>query len=167
VTTYTPPAALPNTHRHTPKPGRMELRKYFSGATLRHPSANQASERPPPDPHVLHHQLYAHQEAFVHQSGPSQGPPTGCCCLSLTLGARSPLAREQTPLWLATAAWSNDWDEGLIRKEACRRLCWGALALAAGHTSYASAVTGSCLDLTITNSANVSIFILRCARMDG
>jgi hypothetical protein len=158
VTTYAPPAALPGAHRHTLSPGRTELRKHFYGATRTPPSTIQASEPLLPDPRALHHQLYAHQEAVAQRTGPSLATPTGCSCLSLSLGARSPLAREQTPMWLATAGWSNDWDEGLVRKEACRRVCWSALAIAAGHTSYASAVTGSGLDLAVTNPTNVGIF---------
>jgi hypothetical protein len=128
VTTYATPAPLP------PGPGgpvvQAELQRAHYGAHEAHVSNPGSVTRA--------HRL------------------EGCSCQSFSLGVRSPLAREQTPLWLSAPAWSDDWSEGEVRKESCRRLCWSALSLAAGHTSYASAITGNGLDLAITNPANVS-----------
>jgi hypothetical protein len=142
VTTYQPPAALPPARAAKEHPG-----------AARTPPPPRAPE---PDPRLVPPAFYAQQQPTAQLGG-----RTPCACAALSLGARSPLAREQTPMWLATDGWSNDWDEGQVRKEACRRLCWSALGLAAGHTSYASAVTGAGQDLTITNPANVGSMLIR------
>jgi hypothetical protein len=62
-------------------------------------------------------------------------------------------------MWKATPAWNDSFSEAEIRKESCRRLCWSAMALAAGHVNYA-AVSGASrstgLDLFVSDPANVA-----------
>jgi hypothetical protein len=95
------------------------------------------------------------------QLNASKGIPSGCFCLSFTLGSQSPPSRENTPLWWFTPAWPTSLD-GDVRKESCRRLCWSAIALAAGHTSYSSASRLKSPTLLMANPANVCmVSILR------
>ncbi|KDQ25577.1 hypothetical protein PLEOSDRAFT_1044583 [Pleurotus ostreatus PC15] len=63
----------------------------------------------------------------------------GCSCNSYTLATRWPASMEHVPLWAYTPAWDESWDEGQIRRESCRRLCWSAMTLAAGFISYMTA----------------------------
>lgn len=118
-----------------------------------------------PTPRGVYRQLqsleHTHAARGAHGVLSAPAPPSElrahapCACVQLSLGASSPLAQEHTPMWMATARWSDNWSEAEVRKESCRRLCWSTLALAAGHTSYASANTGNGLDLSITNPVNV------------
>ncbi len=62
-----------------------------------------------------------------------------CSCDEISLGRNWPEAHSQVPLWVATPAWNREWSEGEIKKEECRRLCWSALMLFSGHTSYVAA----------------------------
>lgn len=87
----------------------------------------------------------------------SQYPLKGCSCSSMTLGQRWPAAYEHTPLWVTTPAWDDNWSEAEVRKEGCRRLCWSALALIAGHTSYATAEKRIPPELFLREPANVSL----------
>jgi len=81
----------------------------------------------------------------------------GCSCHQITLGEKWRSAAEHAPLWGATPAWDDSWTEGEIRKESCRRLCWSAMTLAAGHISYTTAHRSQCLDLFISDPANYAI----------
>lgn len=78
-----------------------------------------------------------------------------CDCAALSLGHRWPGAFEHTPLWLSTPAWDENWTEGEIKKESCRRLCWSTVILAAGISSYTTAYKADALDLFITEPSNV------------
>lgn len=80
----------------------------------------------------------------------------GCSCNSYTLATRWPASMEYVPLWAYTPAWDESWDEGQIRRESCRRLCWSAMTLAAGFISYMTAHKVAPLDLFIADPANVS-----------
>ncbi|KAI0305926.1 hypothetical protein B0F90DRAFT_1694580 [Multifurca ochricompacta] len=82
---------------------------------------------------------------------------TGCSCDELSLGCQWPEAQRQVPLWVATPAWNRDWSEGEVKKEECRRLCWSALMLVSGHTSYAAAVNWRRPDLFMVEPSNYSI----------
>lgn len=84
----------------------------------------------------------------------------GCNCLRFTLGKHCPSSSDYAPMWGLTPAWDEDWSEGDIRKESCRRLCWSSMILAAGHISYTTAQRSQGLDLFIADPANVSIFSL-------
>lgn len=86
--------------------------------------------------------------------------PAACHCASLTLKASWEGTDEHAPLWHATPAWNDVWSESEIRKESCRRLCWSAMTLAAGHTIYASPGSRPTPGLFLTDPANVSIFDL-------
>ncbi|KAF5330254.1 hypothetical protein D9758_014443 [Tetrapyrgos nigripes] len=107
-------------------------------------------------------------ESTVHEGNPYPAsaysvPPTsptltnGCSCLSLTLGQLWPTSLEHTPMWAPTPAWDESWTEADIRRESCRRLCWSAISLAAGHVSYAMASHSHGLDLFIADPANFSL----------
>lgn len=80
----------------------------------------------------------------------------GCSCQQITLGGHWLSAAEHAPLWGSTPAWDDSWTEGEIRKESCRRLCWSSMTLAAGYISYTTAHRSECLDLFISDPANVS-----------
>ncbi|EGN98357.1 hypothetical protein SERLA73DRAFT_123675 [Serpula lacrymans var. lacrymans S7.3] len=78
----------------------------------------------------------------------------GCSCASLSLGQRWSGASEHTPLWLSTPAWDENWTDGEIRKESCRRLCWSALMLTAGHSSYTNSCNRLGPELFLVEPAN-------------
>lgn len=82
-------------------------------------------------------------------------PEKGCSCHLFTLGGQWPPFQDHAPLWNATPAWDESWSEAEIRKESCRRLCWSAIILAAGHISYTTAHRSQNLDLFIADPANV------------
>jgi len=86
---------------------------------------------------------------------------SGCSCATLTLGKHWPSSLEHTPMWTSTPAWDPSWTEAEVRKESCRRLCWSAISLAAGHVSYAMASHSHGLDLFIADPANVIVLSLR------
>ncbi|KAF9267309.1 hypothetical protein L218DRAFT_855595 [Marasmius fiardii PR-910] len=82
---------------------------------------------------------------------------SGCSCQSVTLGTHWPQSLEHVPLWAQTPAWNPNWSEAEIKKESCRRLCWSASSLAAGHVSYAVATSSSQPDLFIGDPANYAL----------
>jgi hypothetical protein len=82
-----------------------------------------------------------------------------CPCDSLSLGFQWPEARTQVPFWVATPMWNREWSEGEIKKEECRRLCWSALMLLSGHTSFSAAVNWRSLDLFMIEPSNVRAFL--------
>ncbi|KAG1822857.1 uncharacterized protein BJ212DRAFT_1264145 [Suillus subaureus] len=84
-------------------------------------------------------------------------PLEGCSCFSMTLGQRWPAAYEYTPLWVTTPGWDDNWSEAEVRKEGCRRLCWSALALIAGHTSYITAEKRTPTELFLREPANYAL----------
>ncbi|KAL0961295.1 hypothetical protein HGRIS_006254 [Hohenbuehelia grisea] len=84
-------------------------------------------------------------------------PDVGCSCASHTLMKRMPGTAEHVPLWASTPAWNDSWTTAEIRKESCRRLCWSAMTLAAGHISYTTANKSYQLDLFIANPANYAL----------
>lgn len=75
----------------------------------------------------------------------------------MTLGVRWSGAYEHTPLWVTTPGWDDSWTEVQIRKELCRRLCWSALSLVSGHTSYVTASKRIPAELFLIEPANVSL----------
>jgi len=66
-------------------------------------------------------------------------------------------AFEHTPLWTQTPAWNASWSEAEIRKESCRRLCWSAMTLAAGHSAYSSASRTHGVNLFISDPSNYAL----------
>ncbi|KAK7469383.1 hypothetical protein VKT23_003858 [Stygiomarasmius scandens] len=82
---------------------------------------------------------------------------SGCSCATLTLGKHWPSSLEYAPMWTSTPAWDPSWTEAEVRKESCRRLCWSAISLAAGHVSYAMASHSHGLDLFIADPANFTL----------
>lgn len=85
-----------------------------------------------------------------------------CSCHSFTLAQNWPASNDLTPLWNSTPAWPNDWPEGELRKEECRRLVWSSVILAAGHSSYNSASSDiPPLNLYIMDPAHVSFMVSR------
>ncbi|KAJ7367084.1 hypothetical protein DFH08DRAFT_679593 [Mycena albidolilacea] len=81
----------------------------------------------------------------------------GCSCGSLTLKEQWPEALEHTPLWAQTPAWNPSWSDAEIRKESIRRLCWSAIVLAAGHSSYSSATHSHTTNLFIGDPSNYAL----------
>lgn len=81
----------------------------------------------------------------------------GCSCDELSLGRHWPEAQRQVPLWVATPTWNREWSEGEIKREEYRRLCWSALMLVSGHTSYAAAANWRHSDFFVMEPSNYSI----------
>jgi hypothetical protein len=100
---------------------------------------------------------YAQPGTSSHDGSISPASRVGCSCMSLALGAHWGGTMEHTPLWASTPAWSSV-SEGEIRKESCRRLCWSAMILSAGHLSYSMAHSISRPDLFVAHPANVRRF---------
>jgi hypothetical protein len=98
----------------------------------------------------------------ILQQNFGQEATVGCNCLSLTLGSQEPSSVRFTPLWGSTPAWSST-NEGEIRKESIRRLCWSSIIVAAGHVSYSTVAFMPPVQLAISNPANVSHD--RCCRI--
>ncbi|CAK5284071.1 unnamed protein product [Mycena citricolor] len=82
---------------------------------------------------------------------------TGCNCRSMTLKEQWPQAAEHTPLWIDTPAWNTSFSEAEITRESCRRLCWSAMTLAAGHSAYSSATSSHITNLFISDPANYAL----------
>jgi hypothetical protein len=80
----------------------------------------------------------------------------GCNCKELALSSKWPEAQEYVPIWGPTSAWGADWSEAEIRKESCRRLCWSAATLTAGHLSYASTNSSMGTMFFLSDPSNVS-----------
>jgi hypothetical protein len=119
------------------------------------PRSTGDSQAPLSDPSILPESLSTHQH-YHHGSSPPTIRSEKCNCAALSLGQQWASAFEHTPLWLSTPAWDENWSDGEIKKESCRRLCWSAVTLAAGHSSYTTANNAHGLDLFITEPANVS-----------
>ncbi|KAI5121039.1 hypothetical protein M0805_008615 [Coniferiporia weirii] len=101
-------------------------------------------------PHASAAEAHAHAQASM-QLAASRAT---CPCSELSLGRNWPDAREYTPFWLYTPAWNATWSVGEVRREECRRLCWNALYLLAGYTSYRISCGLSILDLSIIHPSN-------------
>jgi len=95
-------------------------------------------------------------ERIDPHSASGSSTDAGCSCFQLTLGEHWPVASDHAPMWGSTPAWDQSWSEAEIRKESCRRLCWSAMVLAAGHISYTMAARSQGLELFISDPANVS-----------
>nr|BCA90180.1 hypothetical protein PC_1229 [Pleurotus citrinopileatus] len=98
----------------------------------------------------------AHHRSPFHPQ-PALSTNESCSCNEHTLSACWPDTMEHVPLWAYTPAWDNSWDDGQITRESCRRLCWSAMTLAAGHMSYTTATKGTPLDLFIADPSNYAI----------
>uniref|UniRef100_A0A0W0FU75 Zn(2)-C6 fungal-type domain-containing protein n=2 Tax=Moniliophthora roreri TaxID=221103 RepID=A0A0W0FU75_MONRR len=99
---------------------------------------------------------YHHRHSYPPSSDSLNGP-SGCSCQSVTLANHWPSSLEHAPLWAQTPAWNPDWSEAEIKKESCRRLCWSASSLAAGHVSYAVASRTNRPELFIADPANYAL----------
>ena len=88
-------------------------------------------------------------------------PGSRCSCRDLSLGRQWPEAQTQVPLWASTPMWNQEWTEGEIKKEECRRLCWSALMLVSGQTSYADAVNWRIPDFFMVEPSNVGAILNR------
>ncbi|KAA1468777.1 hypothetical protein DENSPDRAFT_915286 [Dentipellis sp. KUC8613] len=83
--------------------------------------------------------------------------PRLCSCESMFLGQNWPEAHSATPFWIATPAWNWEWTEGEVRKEECRRLAWSAMMLAAGISSFTTAVGTRTMDYFVTHPSNFAL----------
>ena len=108
---------------------------------------------PSPMPISTPTQQYLQQQPFIANTA-VRG--SSCLCDELSLGRQWPEAQTQVPLWQATPMWNPNWTEGEIQKEECRRLCWTALMLVSGQTSFAEALDWGRLDLFMVEPSNVS-----------
>jgi hypothetical protein len=117
----------------------------------------------PPPPYLSSISMPSLTHQYVQQQQQLAIDPTvratSCPCDSLSLGFQWPEAQAQVPLWVATPMWNREWSEGEIKKEECRRLCWSALMLVSGHTSFAAAANWRSLDLFMVEPSNVRAFV--------
>jgi hypothetical protein len=111
-------------------------------------SAYSASAVPPPS-----YAIASTSRQHQHQFHPA--PRVPCGCEALTIGGVDPSAREVTPAWTNQPAWQDEWNEGEVRRECCRRLAWSSLTLIAGYTTYAAAAGHEPLDCWAIDPANV------------
>jgi uncharacterized protein YkuJ len=86
-------------------------------------------------------------------------PESGCSCDKLSLGSQWPEAHKQVPFWVSTPMWNQEWSEGEIKKEECRRVCWSALMLVSGQTAFAAAVNWRIQDLFMLEPSNVGALL--------
>jgi len=89
----------------------------------------------------------------------SNVPESGCHCDKLSLGSQWTEAHKQVPHWVSTPMWNREWTEGEVKKEECRRVCWSALMLVTGQTSFADAVNWRFQDLLILDPSNVGAIL--------
>ncbi|KAF7298870.1 Zn(2)-C6 fungal-type domain-containing protein [Mycena indigotica] len=80
-----------------------------------------------------------------------------CSCLSLTLKEQWAQTMEVAPLWAQTPAWNSEWSEAELKQEACRRLCWSAMILAAGHSNYSYTSRTRSMELFISDPSNYAL----------
>ncbi len=116
------------------------------------------AEKPTGEAYYTSYTTSSESQYLHHNHYSSSPPPNGsveCVCSSLSLGVHYPETLEHAPLWADTPAWNSQWSEGDIRRESCRRLCWSALSLAAGHVAYANANHHQGPDLFISDPSNV------------
>lgn len=131
TTTLFPPGSVPMVDSPRPHRRPLENNVWFPDQTISPTLPEQIHQPPLPDPSV------------------------GCSCSSITLGEHWPMANDHAPMWGSTPAWNPNMSEAELRKESCRRLCWSSMILAAGHISYKTANQAQCLDLFISDPANV------------
>ncbi|KAK0487403.1 hypothetical protein IW261DRAFT_1447708 [Armillaria novae-zelandiae] len=129
-TSHFSPGAVPSVAQ---KPGEVYYNSYTTSSESQY----------------LHHNHYS--------SSPSPNGSVECVCASLSLGVHYPETLEHAPLWAHTPAWNSHWSEGDIRRESCRRLCWSALSLAAGHVAYANANHHQGPELFISDPSNYAL----------
>ena len=99
-------------------------------------------------------QLLQYQASVPHAGIES----AACSCADLSLGRNWTGAQEHSPLWLCTPAWNPDWNVHELRREESRRLCWQALSITAGYTTYRAAMGAPIHDLFILQPSNVRYF---------
>lgn len=95
---------------------------------------------------------------LLHREPHPKPSDSRCICSDLTLGRHWSGAQEHAPLWLSTAAWDPSWTVTEIKREECRRLCWNALSIAAGYSTFRSAHGLDTPDMFVLQPANVSPF---------
>ncbi|KAJ6508538.1 hypothetical protein C8R45DRAFT_967748 [Mycena sanguinolenta] len=106
---------------------------------------------------TVHYGYGPHHHNYPYSSSLPVSADRGCSCNSLTLKELWPEALEHTPLWAQTPAWNPSWSDAEIRKESIRRLCWSAIVLAAGHSSYSSATHAHTVKLFIADPSNYAL----------
>jgi hypothetical protein len=143
--TVFPPREVPQVHPETTPAQRTSWPSQSTG----NPEAPLSDPATAPKSHGGHPRH--------HESSPESAiRMESCNCAAMSLGQQWNSAFEFTPEWLSTPAWDENWTEGEINKESCRRLCWSAVSLAAGHSSYTTAYKAYHLNLFITDPAHVS-----------
>ncbi|KAI0775649.1 hypothetical protein BD413DRAFT_491464 [Trametes elegans] len=118
-----------------------------------HPSGQ--TPYPPPNPHAfgtLHHTHNAVvinpvtlpsfiPATAINSASTTDGSPHGeraCDCARFSLGRNWPSVRDFAPSWSTTLMWPLGMTEAEFRKEECRRLVWGCVAMIANLNAYAS-----------------------------
>ncbi|KAI0645408.1 hypothetical protein C8Q79DRAFT_964451 [Trametes meyenii] len=122
----------PNPHAFDPQ---VQNSFYASNVPLRHPIY----------PHVFPSPTTPiaggyHPHPHAHTAQPAQ--PTHeeqtCDCARFSLGENWPSVRQLAPSWASTLMWPVGLSEAEFRKEECRRLVWGSVAMVANLNAYAS-----------------------------
>lgn len=90
--------------------------------------------------------------------GGKEGAPQKCACIPLPPNANLP-ADHFSSSWSYSPPWDPTWSPAEIHREECRRLCWSALTLVAGHSSQSAAFDKEPTQFYLTDPGNVC-FIL-------
>ncbi|KII90502.1 hypothetical protein PLICRDRAFT_39063 [Plicaturopsis crispa FD-325 SS-3] len=80
-----------------------------------------------------------------------------CACDGMTLDKVWPGVTEHAPQWTMAHAWNTEASEVDIRKESSRRLCWSAMMITAGLSTYTATCKNGHIDLFINDPANYAL----------
>lgn len=94
-----------------------------------------------------------HQVPSVKTTMPKD-PSQKCTCIPLPPNSNLPPDHFSSS-WSYTPPWDPNWSATDIYNEECRRLCWSALTLVAGHTAQSAAFDKEPTQYYLTDPANV------------
>lgn len=156
-------------HLHHAQTNQMQSRQYSGAPASAHKSQSHVYPLPlyKREPiSVSHHSQPKHSSQLLqyHTSAPPvDAESAACSCAELSLGRNWPEAQEHAPLWLCTPAWNPNWTTAEVKREESRRLCWQALSITAGYSTYRAAMGAPVHDLFILQPSNVRFSILPIA----
>lgn len=81
-------------------------------------------------------------------------PSQKCSCIPLPPNSNLP-ADHYSSTWSYAPPWDPSWSSNEIYKEECRRLCWSALTIVAGHSSQSAALEKEPAQFFLTDPGNV------------
>ncbi|KAI0675013.1 hypothetical protein C8Q78DRAFT_1162108 [Trametes maxima] len=127
----------PNTHAFDPQ---VQNPFHMSNVSPNHPIYPHISPSPTTPTATGSITGGYHPHPHAHKTQPAQaaheeGP---CDCARFSLGENWPSVRQLAPAWASTLMWPVGLSEAEFRKEECRRLVWGSVAMVANLNAYAS-----------------------------